>query len=372
MYAGITKKKIGKQTHYYINTQQYINGERKCSTVSVKKYLGLDRPAKRPEAKQVLAKILEENRQGMFVRGSQKKLKAYMSEWLKHHALTVKRSTAASYEQVINDYIAPYLGDTPLVDLSPQQIKDWHAILVSKVSNTTTRYANTVLKAGLDAAVREGLIQKNPVKLVRPPAMVKKQISWLEWDEAERLIEVTSNHRYGMYFRLALATGMCMSEILGLRWSDVDYDNKTISIRQTYVKCSKGNYFQDSAKTNNRLRTIDVGPKLIEKLKEHQKQREIEMEALGYQTDLIICTNTGNPTNPSSLQRTISRLIKTHNLPQFSTHSLRHSHATKLLQEGMPPKAVAERLGHSVNILMTTYAHVCPRLSKEAAMLADM
>ena len=372
MYAGIAKRKSGKQTDYYINTQQYVNGERKCSTISVRKYLGLDRPARRPEAKQVLAKILEDNRQGLFVRGSRKTLQVYMSEWLKYHALTVKRSTAASYEQVVNDYITTHLGKTALIDITPQQLKDWHSVLNGKVSNTTARYAHTVLKASLDAAVREGLLQKNPAKLVRPPARVKKQISWLEWDEAERLLEVTKDHRYGIYFRIALATGMGRSEILGLRWGDVDYDRSVINIRQTYVRCKSGNYFQNSAKTDNRLRTIDIGPRLVEKLQVWEKQQRVEMEALNYKTDLVVTTNSGKPVNPSNLQKTITRLIKNHDLPHFSTHTLRHTHATKLLQEGMAPKAVAERLGHSVKVLMDTYAHVCPRLSKEAAMVADI
>ena len=372
MYAGISKRKVGKQTHYYINTQQYVNGERKCSTISVKKYLGLDRPAKRPEAKQVLAKILEDNRQGLFVRGSRKTLQIYMSEWLRHHALTVKKSTAASYEQVIDLYITPHLGKTALVDISPQQIKDWHSTLLEEVSNTTARYAHTVLKASLDTAVREGLLQKNPAKLVKPPARVKKQISWLQWDEAENLLDATKEHRYGLYIRIALATGMGRSEILGLRWSDIDYENSVISIRRTFVRCKGESYFQDSAKTQNRLRTIDIGPKLIESLKAWEEQQNREKEALGYATDLVLCSNTGQPVNPSNLQRYISRLVNEQGLPHFSTHTLRHTHATKLLQEGMAPKAVAERLGHSVQVLMDTYAHACPRLSKEAAMVADI
>lgn len=368
MYATITKKK----NNYYVSTQQYINGERKCGTISVRKYLGLDRPAKRPEAKQVLAKILEDNRQGLFVRGSRKLLKSYLNEWLKHHSLTVKKSTASSYDQIVTDYITPHLGNTALVDITVQQIKDWHCVLLKQVSNTTSRYAHTVLKAALEAAVKEGLLQQNVVKLVKAPARVKKQISWLEWEEAERLLEVTQKDRYGLYYAIALATGMGRSEILGLRWKDIDMDKHCINIRQTYIKCKDGNYFQDSAKTEGRLRTVDVGPKLLERLQAWKDQQALESEALGYETDLVICTNSGNPVNPSNLQKTITATINTHKLPHFSTHTLRHTHATKLLSEGMQPKAVAERLGHSVKVLMDTYSHVSPRLSKEAASLTDL
>lgn len=99
MYATITKLK----NNYYISIQQYVNGERKSQTISVRKYLGLDRPAKQKEAKQVLAKIVEENRQGLFVRGSRKLMQSYLNEWLQHHSLTVKKSTASSYKQVVED-----------------------------------------------------------------------------------------------------------------------------------------------------------------------------------------------------------------------------------------------------------------------------
>jgi integrase len=368
MYGSVVKR----NKHYYINTQQYVNGERRCSTISVRKYLGLDRPAKSKEAKQVLAKILEDNRQGLYVRGSRKQLAVYLNEWLTHHALTVKRSTASSYKHVVNDYIIPHIGNTALADITPQQIKDWHVVLLKQVSNTTVRYAHTVLKIAFEAATKEGLLQQNVVKLVRAPARVKKQISWLEWSDAERLLEVTKEDRYGLYYAIALSTGMGRSEILGLRWKDIDYNKHVINIRQTYVRCSDGNYFQDSGKTENRLRAVDLGPKLIDRLKQWEEQQKIEMKALGYKTDLVVCSKTGTPVNPSNLQRTITATIKAHNLPHFSTHTLRHTHATKLLSEGMQPKAVAERLGHSVKVLMDTYAHVSPRLSKEAASLTDV
>lgn len=267
----------------------------------------------------------------------------------------------------------PYMGKTALADITPQQIKDWHTLLLKSVSNTTARYAHTVLKAALEAAVRESLLQTNVAKLVKPPARVKKQVNWLEWDHAEKVIEVTADHRYGLYFAIALSTGMARSEVLGLRWKDIDFEEKKIYIRQTYIKTNGGNYFQESAKTAGRLRTIDIGSKLIERLNTWQEQQAIEMEALGYKTDLVLCTNTGQPVNPSNLHLYITRITEKHNLPPFSTHSLRHTHATRLLNLGEHPKVVSERLGHaSIKITMDTYSHVSPRLFQKAAEATDL
>lgn len=365
--------KATKQNNYFIAVQEYKNGERHCSTIAVRKALGLGRPAKQTEAKRLLNKILEESRNGTYVKSSKQLLKNYLEDWLAHHALTVKKSTAVSYSLVVEQYIAPNIGNIALADLSAQDIKNLHKELLARVSNTTARYAHTILKAALESAVREGLVASNVAKTVKPPARVKPEIKWLEWEDAQKLLKESKEERYHPYIKIALSTGLARSEILGLRWKDIDFDNKTLSVRQTFVATDDGNYFQNSAKTAGRSRTLDISQQLVDYLQAHQAQQEIEAEAMGYETELVLCTTNGNPILPSNLHKGLSRIAEKYGIPQFSTHSLRHTYATKMLQEGVHPKIVAERLGHSsVKITLDTYSHVIPRLAMEVAHLTDI
>lgn len=245
------------------------------------------------------------------------------------------------------------------------------------------RYMHTIMGAALDAAIEDELIVKNVVKSVTPPAYIKPAIEYWDWDLAKEFLESTRNDRYHLFYYIGLSTGMARGEILGLRWRDINGKKHTISIRQSVVPVKGASIIQPSLKTKSRERTLDVSENFISKLKQHKKKQSEELLALGIKNpnDLIFLTTRGTVLRPRDIDSYLERAIKRFNknrkpnqskLNRISSHGLRHTYATHLLEEGVHPKIVSERLGHaSVQITLDTYSHVSPRLHKEIVRLTD-
>ncbi len=182
-------------------------------------------------------------------------------------------------------------------------------------------------------------------------------------------------HRLYPLYLMALTTGMRRGEMLGLRWKDVSFGKKKITIRQNLVATSKGIKI-NTPKTDDSERTIDVSPHLISSLKQHKAQQADEFNALCIKPDhgLVFTSEAGGPIAPRNLYRNfqlqLSKLAGQVKTIEF--RNLRDTHATLLLESGVHVKAVAERLGHAdPAILLRRYAHALPKISKEAAVKLD-
>jgi len=286
----------------------------------------------------------------------------------------------------------PGLGNIPLSKLRPSQIKAFYNKKLKEgradgkpggLSNRSVRYIHTILGAALDSAVEDELIPRNVVKVVTPPAPVKPKIKYWEWGKAKQFLESTKQDRYHIFYLIALSTGMARGEILGLRWKDVNWKKQTLSVQQTIVNLDTGPIIQLSTKTENRQRTLDISSALINKLKTYKKQQSEEMLALGNKNKkgLIFITQKDTFLRPRDIdtyfEKSINRFNKNckkehEKLQKISSHGLRHTYATHLLEEGVHPKIVSERLGHAgIQITLDTYSHVAPRLQKEIAKLTD-
>ncbi|GAW91903.1 site-specific integrase [Calderihabitans maritimus] len=163
---------------------------------------------------------------------------------------------------------------------------------------------------------------------------------------------------------------MRRGEILGLRWKDIDLKKGTISIRQILVTTAEGLRFQEP-KTEKSRRSVAISPAVIEALKKHRQRQLEEALILGKPEaakGLVFTSQAGTPINPRNLARHFESVIKKEGLPPIPFHALRHTHATLMLQGGVHPKVVSERLGHSgIGTTMDIYSHVMPDMQKEAA-----
>lgn len=375
MHLSIRKvKSKGKKPNYCISIVQYEGGERVLNqTLSVKKYLGLNRPAEYNEAQKVLRELQADVSKGELVKESGRLFESYAREWLEGAGLYLKEHTHVVYERQMRLHILPVIGKKKLKDITPTHIRKIFAEM-DGYGGGTKRYVHAVINSCMKSATEEGLIRANPVERVKRPRKDDTQIEYLEWLDAQRLIEGTKEDRNHLYFCIALSTGMGRAEILGLKWQDIDFKAKTISVRNTCVRGRVGVIVQSSAKTKSRLRTLDVSPWLLTKVQEHKKKQELEMEALGYanEDDLVFTSLKGGPLRPDNMSVALKRFLKKLNLPHIGTHGLRHTYATRLLELGVHPKVVSERLGHSsIDQTINTYSHVSPRLAREVAIATD-
>ncbi len=388
MNARVVKKK----GNYYISMEWYHNGTRKTKSISVRKELGLDRSAEAREAKALRDKIMHEHRQGTYVLPSSTLFKEFITEWIDNHQYNLKPTTHESYKRFIDNHIIPELGDYTLQTLRPSHLKTLYNKKLKSgradgksggLSTRSVSYIHTILRECLDSALEDELIPRNIAKAVSPPTVNRPDIKYWPWDKAKLFLENTCNDRYYLFYLIALSTGMNRGEILGLRWQDVNWKKKTISVLQTVVNITGGPLIQSSAKTKNRTRTLDITDKLIAALKEQRKKQSEEIIALKNtnRSGLIFTTTSGNVVSPRNMDRSFERAIIRYNktkkneedkLLVTGTHVLRHTYATHLLEEGVHPKVVQERLGHAnIRVTLDTYSHVVPRLQKEVAALTD-
>jgi integrase len=163
-------------------------------------------------------------------------------------------------------------------------------------------------------------------------------------------------------------------KFLGLRWKDIDFEKKIITIRQTL--CHYGKNLRTGTKTNAGERTVSISNQLVSVLKKQRKDcLELKMK-LGKQfvdLDLVIFNLTnGKTVFPSNMIKNYMNDVKKSGLPHIRFHDLRHTHATMLIGENVNVKVISERLGHSkIGITLDTYSHVLPSMQQEVADKLD-
>ncbi len=165
-------------------------------------------------------------------------------------------------------------------------------------------------------------------------------------------------------------TVLRMGELLGLRWRDVDLDAGRISVRQTCQWLPKQGFIFRQPKTHRSARPVTVAKGTVERLRQHRvRQLEDRLAVgLGHQdSDLVFANAQGEPVHPNRLRDAWAKVAAEAGL-QLRFHDLRHAHASLLLQQGVHPKVVSERLGHStVAVTLDIYSHVVPGLQAQVA-----
>src|SRR5690606_7370402 len=170
---------------------------------------------------------------------------------------------------------------------------------------------------------------------------------WTDNEVIQFLQEARGSKFYPAFY-LAITTGMRIGELLGLKWSDVDLERGVISIRRTLQRTSEGLRLVEQTKTAQSRRLISISPSAVEVLKKYRIKQKEEMIRYNYlDTDLVFTSRNGKPIEPRNLRDYFANIIKKAGLPPIRFHDLRHTHATLLLQQGVHPKIVSERLGHA-------------------------
>ncbi len=336
----------------------------------------------RAEAERELARRLHELHTGTFVGPERMTVAEYLRFWLEDVRSRVAPTTYQRYEIIVEQHLIPALGQYRLQKLQPLHIQAYYQqALVSGrrngrggLSKRTVLHHHRVLHAALEYAVRLQLLARNPADAVQPPRPEPREFPVLDPEGVRRLLEAARHRRMYIAILLAVATGMRRGEILALRWEDVDLEAGRIHVRQTLVKTKDGLRFTDP-KTRRSARVIRIGPAVVQALRRHKAQQAEEKLRLGpaYQDHgLVVARQDGHPYSPAEFSRTFTELARQAGFPHLRLHDLRHTHATLLLREGTPIKAVSDRLGHaSAAFTLDTYGHTLPDMQEHAARVAD-
>lgn len=369
--AGVTARKRGAYWEYRFDLAS-VDGRRKQHSKS-----GFRTKTEAMKAgTQALAKY---NRGGEFAEPSQMSLSDWLDKWLESSVrVNCSRSTYDTYRRLADGHVRPALGKLRISALSRTVLSDFVSSLCNK--GYTRKYASlivNVLSASLSHAVKLGVIDSYHRECLAFPKQYDKRVNVREaisQEDYQKLFEVVPED-YRPVLTIGWLAGLRSGEILALRWDDVDFEADTIHVARRVYEDRIG------PPKDNSERTIRMGKTLHSYLlKLHQEEQDNE-DRYGYYylvgDDAESCELTckGEARSPSPYRLVVARengaRIKYNALSgvfrraserlgiKCDSHTLRHSHATHLLEEGVPPKAVQQRLGHkSLTITMEIYAHV--------------
>ncbi len=176
---------------------------------------------------------------------------------------------------------------------------------------------------------------------------------------------------YYALFYTALYTGMRRSELLGLKWGDVDFIMSQVYVNRSLHHLKDGSYVFTQPKSTRSRRTIALSPSAILTLRDHYEKQKLEQAMLGISLkddDLVFGQLDGKPLRPNTVTRAWTMLAGRAGVKVIRLHDARHTHASLMLKQGVHPKIVQERLGHaSIQMTLDTYSHVAPGLQQAAA-----
>jgi integrase len=241
------------------------------------------------------------------------------------------------------------------------------------LSPRSVHYIHTIIHRALRDAVRWDRLARNVADSADPPrqhANAKREIH--AWDAASisRFLAETRDDRIYPVWLLLATTGMRRGEALGLRWSDIDLDACSASVRQTLITVGDEIAY-GTPKTGKGTRVVALDMSTVAALRSYKARQAQERLALGPEYSdcgLVFTQEDGQPLHPKRVSDTFRRKIAKLGLPRISLHGLRHTWATLALQAGIHPKVVSERLGHAdIAITLNTYSHVTPTMQADAA-----
>ncbi len=345
------------------------SGKRKQQWISVK--------GTKKDAEKRLAELLHQLDNGTFMKPGRTTLADYLKQWLKDYCwVNLAPRTVEGYESIVRCHIIPTLGQIPLTQLKPEHLQHIYSEkLAAGLSHRTIRYIHVTLHKALQDAVRLGIMVRNPADAVKPPRVQRHEMRTMNESDIHIFLEYAKSTPYYVLFYTALFTGMRRSELLAIRWSDVDLILCQLSVTRALHQLQDGSRIFRQPKTAKGRRLISLSPSTAIVLREHREQQEKMRQASGStlnEDDLVFCHVDGSPLLPNSVSHAWAKLACRTGSKGIRLHDARHTHASLMLKQGVHPKIVQERLGHaSIQITLDTYSHVAPGLQQAAANRFD-
>jgi integrase len=335
------------------------------------------------DAERRLRELLTEVDKGTFIEPGKITLGNYLSQWLRDYVIVnLSPRTYEGYEYIIRYHLTPVIGNIPLSALKPEHVQHYLATKLSttkanckaKLSNLSVRHHAMLLHKALKTACQLGLLQRNPTDNVVIPKATQIEMQIWDVEEVKRFLDTAISSQYYPLFFIALYTGARRSELLALRWSDVDLLLCTMSINRNLHQINK-QYVFTQPKTNKSRRVIDLSPDSVQVLRNHHNKQAMDKAMADIkiqESDLIFSTYDNRPWRPNTISRAWVATAKRAGVKVIRFHDARHTHASLMLKQGIHPKVVQERLGHStISTTLDIYSHVAPGIQKAAAQRFD-
>ena len=264
------------------------------------------------------------------------------------------------------------IGHIPLCKLQPHHLIEFYQQLAEPGQNQRTggplapktiKHYHTFISSVLERAYKWGVILENPAHRVDSPKAQKKELDFLEEEEILQLLEALGQEpvEHRAMFMLLIYGGIRRSELLGLEWPDIDFSTGVVSIIRTSQYCTEMGIYTDTTKTRESQRSFKLPRNVLDVLEQHRREQARQRLKLGDQWKdyrRLFTQWDGAPMSLNTPYLILQKVLKKTGMRQVSLHSLRHSNATLLINQGVNIKAVSGRLGHSqTSTTMEIYAH---------------
>jgi integrase len=315
----------------------------------------------RSEAQEKIQELVRRFESGAQVKPQNYTVKEWSEFWLNNYLKTkVRPNSYLQQVSIVEKHIVPEVGEVTLQKLSFVDVQTVvRKKLESGLSSAMVQKIRNTLHAIIQYAVDTGLLIKNCVKLVCVKQTKSKEIQTLSREQLRQLITTTKGHPFYPALLLLATTGLRRSELCGLKWSDINWQQKTLLIQRAVVKLGGYGISVQDTKTNSSRRLLPITPPTLESLRIHQLQHP--------DTEYVFSRANGQPLYPDVIYDHLKRIGKRLGFPHVTVHMLRHTVASLLLEAGEHPKVVQELLGHSsIGITMDIYSHVMPGMKHQA------
>ncbi len=313
-----------------------------------------------------------------------------VSQWLERWLTEilpgrVAPATIDNYRVIVDVHIVPVLGRKRLTKLTPDDVQqlirmkevevrqeaadDRCAVVGYSVS--TLRRIRAVLVQAIKQAERWGLVGRNVAALTDGPKAVRVEGRSMTLEQARMLMQAVKEDRLEAAYVVMLSLGLRRGELLGLSWSDIDFDGASITIRQALPARRAGEALVLREPKSGSRRTLMVPSQVLTSLRRHRAAQNAERMRLGVSwadTGLVFTTESGSAIDPRNFHRSTSAIAKKAGLGHWHPHQLRHSAASIMLAQAVPLEVVSEVLGHaSIRMTKDVYGHLIGNQKRDAA-----
>ena len=295
-------------------------------------------------------------------------LQDFLLDFLEKYKMNLSITTYNCYMRICKKYIIPLLGDIKLCDIRPIHIQNYVDDLLDLLTPQTIKVHLNILNLALKRAYRLKLIKENVVQFVEVPKNKKYKNEIYNAEDMKKLLEKSRETSLELPIILASGLGLRISEILGLTWNNIDFNDFTITIDKITVR-DKGQVILKEPKTEASIRTISAPKEIILMLKQLKKDRlAAKLRGEKSHRELIFYDKNLNPVAQDVLSKKFRYFLQENNLKHIRFHDLRHSHVTMLIDAKVPIKVISERVGHSnVNTTLNIYSHALREMDQEAS-----
>ena len=321
-----------------------------------------------------LAEAMGDAAKGIYFDDENQTVSQYMERWLEDCAKgDLGHRAYHNYRLQIRRHISPAFATLKLSKLTAAHIQSLYAAkLRYGLKPSSVRYIHAVLHRALEQALRFNLIPFNPAGRVDPPKVRQEEITPLDAEQARTFLAAARGDRFEALCVLSVTVGLRMGEALGLRWSDIDFNTKTLRVSRQLQRVRDGGGLVFGEPKNASRRTVDLPQRAVEALRSHRKeQMEGQLRAGSEWQDqgFVFASNKGTPLDAQNIvNRHFKPLLKRAGLPSIRWHDLRHTYATLLLARGTHPTYVQKSLGHaSVQLTLDRYSHWMPSMGRNTA-----